>query len=66
MFCVYNMGTGFCLVVAADQADRALEALAQKGLEGLRLGYAVADPDRKVHLVPRGLVGQGRHFRRLA
>ncbi len=64
MFHVYNMGTGFCLVVAAGQADQTLERLGQMGVEAFRLGYAVSDPDRKVHLVPRGLVGVGSGFRR--
>lgn len=66
MFCVYNMGTGFCLVAAAAQADRALDALRRLGIEAFCLGHAVADPDRKVHLIPKGLVGQGSHFRRSA
>ncbi|HSC70310.1 MAG TPA: phosphoribosylformylglycinamidine cyclo-ligase [Candidatus Methylomirabilis sp.] len=64
MFAVYNMGTGFCLVVARAAADRALETLRRLGVEAFHLGHAVADPDRKVHLVPRGLVGAGSHFRR--
>jgi phosphoribosylformylglycinamidine cyclo-ligase len=64
MFAVYNMGTGFCLVVAAVDTDRALGALKGMGLEARPLGHAVADPDRKVHLLPRGLVGEGSHFRR--
>ena len=64
MFCVYNMGTGFCLVVAPAHADRVLEALNRSGLEAYRLGHAVHDPDRKVHLVPKGLVGEGSGFRR--
>ncbi len=64
MFAVYNMGTGFCLVVASADADRALEALRRLGREAFPLGHAVADPDRKVQLVPRGLVGEGSHFRR--
>ncbi len=65
MFCVYNMGTGFCIVVAAADADRTLDALRRLGLEAFRLGRAVADPERKVHLVPRGLAGEGSHFRRM-
>ena len=64
MFCVYNMGTGFCLVVGAAHADRALEMLTRLGLEAFRLGHAVPDPDRKVHLVTKGLVGEGSGFRR--
>lgn len=64
MYQVYNMGIGFCLVVAAAQADRALGALTDLGVEAYRLGRAVADPERKVYL-PNGLVGQGNNFRRV-
>ena len=63
MFQVYNMGIGFCLVVAAAQADRAMDALKGLGVEAYRLGRAVADPARKVFL-PNGLVGEGNSFRR--
>jgi phosphoribosylformylglycinamidine cyclo-ligase len=63
MFQVYNMGVGFCLVVAAADADRALETLRRQGAAPLVLGQAVADPDRTVRL-PNGLVGQGNDFRR--
>lgn len=64
MFCVYNMGTGFCLVVASRDADRAIHTLKHLGLEAYRLGHAVPDAGRKVHLVPRRLVGEGSGFRR--
>ena len=60
---VYNMGIGFCLVIAPGEADRALAALRQSGVEAFYLGRAVADPERKVRL-PNGLVGQGNEFRR--
>jgi phosphoribosylformylglycinamidine cyclo-ligase len=63
MFQVYNMGVGFCLVVAAAEVDRALEVLRRHGAAPLVLGRAVADPDRTVRL-PNGLVGQGNDFRR--
>jgi len=64
MYQVYNMGIGFCLVVAAGHADRALEMLKGLGVEAYHLGRAVADPERKVRL-PNGLVGQGNAFRRM-
>jgi phosphoribosylformylglycinamidine cyclo-ligase len=63
MFQVYNMGVGFCLVVAAAEVDRTLEVLRRHGTAPLVLGRAVADPDRTVRL-PNGLVGQGNDFRR--
>ncbi len=62
MYQVYNMGIGFCLVVAAAQADRALGSLKDLGVEAYRLGHAVADPERRVRL-PNGLVGQGNDFK---
>jgi phosphoribosylformylglycinamidine cyclo-ligase len=64
MYQVYNMGVGFCLVVSSAHADRTLERLNGLGVEAFRLGHAVTDPDRRVHLIPRGLVGHGSHFRR--
>jgi phosphoribosylformylglycinamidine cyclo-ligase len=64
MFQVYNMGIGFCLVVAAEHADRTLGTLRDLGVEAWRLGRAVADPERKVHL-PNGLVGKGNVFTRM-
>ncbi|HTU01038.1 MAG TPA: phosphoribosylformylglycinamidine cyclo-ligase [Candidatus Sulfotelmatobacter sp.] len=63
MFQVYNMGIGFCLVVAAAQADRTQAALRASGVDAKVLGKAVADPERAVHL-PNGLVGRGNSFRR--
>jgi len=63
MFQVYNMGVGFCLVVAPPDADRALAILRGHGREAAVLGRAVADPERRVRL-PNGLVGQGNDFRR--
>jgi len=66
MFAVYNMGTGFCLVVARADADRTLDALRRLGVEAFHLGRAVADPDRKVSLAPKGLVGEGGRFRRVS
>jgi len=56
MYQVYNMGVGFCLVVAAAQADRALASLKDLGVEAYRLGHAVAD--RNDGPPPNGLVGQ--------
>jgi phosphoribosylformylglycinamidine cyclo-ligase len=64
MFCVYNMGTGFCLVVSAADGDRTLDALKRLNVEAFRLGQAVSDPERKVHLLPKGLVGEGSRFHR--
>jgi phosphoribosylformylglycinamidine cyclo-ligase len=63
MYQVYNMGVGFCVVLPAAEADRALAILKGVGAEGLVLGRAVADPERAVRL-PNGLVARGSTFRR--
>jgi len=64
MFNVFNMGTGFCLVLPDAEAARALALLKERGVEAFRLGRAVADPERKVHLPSKRLVGEGSGFRR--
>jgi phosphoribosylformylglycinamidine cyclo-ligase len=63
MYQVYNMGVGFCVVLPASEADRALALLADLGVQAAPLGHAVADPERAVRL-PNGLVGRGNAFRR--
>ncbi len=42
MFRVFNMGTGFCVVVAAEDAPRAREFLARSDRRVLELGRADA------------------------
>ncbi len=64
MFAVFNMGIGFCAVVDAKDADRALAIASGHGKRAWRIGHAIADPARRVHLPQHGLVGQGKHFRR--
>ncbi|GIX45896.1 MAG: phosphoribosylaminoimidazole synthetase [Candidatus Tectimicrobiota bacterium] len=62
MFRVYNMGIGFCVVVAAHAAPRALALLEAHGRKAYVLGHAVADDQRRVFLKPKGLVSQGNAF----
>jgi phosphoribosylformylglycinamidine cyclo-ligase len=64
MFNVFNMGIGFCLVLPDAEVARALAMLKERGVEASRLGQAVADPERKVHLPSKRLVGEGSGFRR--
>lgn len=65
MYLVYNMGIGFCAVVAPADADIAVSILSSKGKRAYRIGRAVADPARKVTLVKQKLVGQNKKFTRL-
>ncbi|HTZ34613.1 MAG TPA: phosphoribosylformylglycinamidine cyclo-ligase [Stellaceae bacterium] len=63
MFEVYNMGVGFCVVVAPGDADAALAILAGHGRKAQIIGRAVADPSRSVSLPAERLVGVGKRFR---
>ena len=63
MFEVYNMGIGFCAVVAPADADRALAILRRHGRTASVIGHAVADPGKSVRLPGAGLIGAGKRFR---
>jgi phosphoribosylformylglycinamidine cyclo-ligase len=62
MFEVYNMGIGFCLVVAEADAPATLAILARHGRQGTVIGHAVADPSRSVLFPQHQLVGRGKRF----
>ncbi|MFQ5839716.1 MAG: phosphoribosylformylglycinamidine cyclo-ligase [Candidatus Methylomirabilales bacterium] len=64
MFRVFNMGVGFAVVVPEAEADRALTCLRDEGIEGMRLGYALRDGQRRIRILPPGLVGRGGRFRK--
>ncbi|MBW2281132.1 MAG: phosphoribosylformylglycinamidine cyclo-ligase [Deltaproteobacteria bacterium] len=59
---VFNMGIGFAVVVAEADADKALELIRGTGLDAWQIGFAVADPERRVRLVEERLVGTSKHF----
>jgi len=63
MYEVYNMGVGFCLVVAPDAVDQTLGILAKHGRKAQVIGRAVDDPMKQV-LVGERLVGRGKRFHR--
>jgi phosphoribosylformylglycinamidine cyclo-ligase len=63
MFEVYNMGIGFCVVVAKADANRVLAILTQHGRKASVIGRAVADPTKSVQLPGEGLIGTGKKFR---
>jgi phosphoribosylformylglycinamidine cyclo-ligase len=62
MFEVFNMGIGFCYVVDAADADLTISILHKHGRTAQRIGYAVADRDKLVHIPERGLAGQHKKF----
>ncbi|MBV9553091.1 MAG: phosphoribosylformylglycinamidine cyclo-ligase, partial [Alphaproteobacteria bacterium] len=63
MFEVYNMGIGFCLVVAPGDADLTLDILRRHGRSASVIGHAVADTSKSVQLPREKLVGTGKRFR---
>jgi phosphoribosylformylglycinamidine cyclo-ligase len=63
MFEVYNMGIGFCVVVAESDADRALDILKRHGRDASVIGHAIADASKSVQLPHEKLIGAGKKFR---
>jgi len=62
MYSAFNMGIGFCIVVAEVDAPRTLEILRAIEPSAAVLGRAVRDPERKMVLPGPGLVGTGKTF----
>jgi phosphoribosylformylglycinamidine cyclo-ligase len=60
---VFNMGIGFCYVVAPASADLVLSILKKHGRHAQKIGRAVADPEKKVRIPQRSLVGRHKSFR---
>ena len=63
MFEVFNMGIGFCYVVAPASADLVLSILKKHGRHAQKIGYAVADSEKKVRIPQRSLIGRDKSFR---
>lgn len=62
MFQVYNMGVGFCVVVAEAEADRVLQFAHEYNVRAWRLGVAVASPERTITIEPRKLRSDNQCF----
>ena len=62
MFEVFNMGIGFCYVVAESDAERVLSILKKHGRTAQRIGHAVADPDKVVRVPERNIAGRHKKF----
>jgi phosphoribosylformylglycinamidine cyclo-ligase len=62
MFRVYNMGVGFCVIVGSADADRVIATAAAHGKKAAVIGRVVADPERRVWIPQRGLVGRDDAF----
>ena len=62
MYATFNMGTGFCVVVAPGDADAALAALRGAGEEPVLAGSVTGRPGKYVSIPAAGLVGRGDAF----
>ena len=64
MYEVFNMGIGFCYVVASGAVDATIAILRKHGRDARPIGHTVADPEKKVRIASRNLVGRGKKFRK--
>lgn len=62
MVFTYNMGIGFCVVVAPEDEARVREIAAAAGIEALVIGHTVRDPQKAVTLPRLGLIGRNGGF----
>ena len=62
MFEVFNMGIGFCYVVDPADANLTMSILKKHGREVQQIGRAVADPEKRVYVLEKELVGRHKTF----
>jgi len=62
MYRVFNMGIGFCVIVAPEEESKAVEILRRRGHWAGRIGRCVADSERKVAIPALRLVGCDDQF----
>jgi phosphoribosylformylglycinamidine cyclo-ligase len=63
MFEVYNMGVGFCVVVAEADAGSVLSILEKHDRKAGVIGKVIDDPTKGVYLPRQGLIGHKKRFR---
>ena len=62
MYATFNMGIGFCVVVAKSDQQVVMSALKDAGEEPVRIGWVTARNGRFVAIPGPKLVGQGDAF----
>jgi phosphoribosylformylglycinamidine cyclo-ligase len=62
MFEVFNMGIGFCYAVDPGAVDATVAILKKHGRDARPIGHTVPDPEKKVRIPGRNLVGQHKKF----
>jgi phosphoribosylformylglycinamidine cyclo-ligase len=59
---VFNMGVGFCVVTSPESVELSLTICQRHNLQAFKLGYAVADHEKKIILQKKALVGIDNQF----
>jgi phosphoribosylformylglycinamidine cyclo-ligase len=62
MYSTFNMGIGFCVVVAESDLQPALDALKKAGEDAVRIGHVTAKPGKSVSIPSENLTGAGDTF----
>jgi phosphoribosylformylglycinamidine cyclo-ligase len=62
MYATFNMGIGFCIVVAKSEQQATLDALKGAGEDPVRIGVVNARTGRSVAIPAAGLYGRGDSF----
>jgi len=65
MFRVYNMGIGFCVIVSEQDAHKVVEIAKKYGIQSFIVGHTVEDPEKKIFIKPKSLVGKGTKFSKI-
>jgi phosphoribosylformylglycinamidine cyclo-ligase len=63
MFEVYNMGVGFCVLVAEKDRAATLSILQRRGRRAQVIGRVIEDETKAVYLPRQRIVGHGKNFR---
>jgi phosphoribosylformylglycinamidine cyclo-ligase len=63
MFKTFNMGTGFCVIVAEADVEAVRAIATHHGVDSDVLGYTVPDPQRRVWIAEHDLIGENKEFR---
>jgi phosphoribosylformylglycinamidine cyclo-ligase len=62
MYATFNMGIGFCVVVAKSEQEAALDALKAAGEDPVRIGWVTSRAGKSVSIPAAGLYGKGDSF----
>lgn len=64
MFFTYNMGIGFCVIVAPEDVNAVRSIAHAHGVESYIIGHIVGDGKKEVRISQYRLIGSGGKFRR--